>query len=94
VKLCNWCDKVFKPGVSYQIYCSKECRNAATKEKITERHKILRRKKRKEKERRCSGGCGTKLSLYNDDPMCNSCQINLKQVSRKIREIKGFSKND
>ena len=94
MKLCNWCDKHFRPTVSYQIYCSTECRNSATKEKIAERHKVLRRKKRKEKERLCSGGCGTKLSLYNDESMCNSCQINLKQVTKKIREIKGYLKND
>lgn len=94
MKLCNWCDKHFRPTVSYQIYCSTQCRNDATKEKIAERHKILRRKKRKEKDRLCSGGCGTKLSLYNDETMCNSCQINLKQVTKKIREIKGYFKND
>ena len=94
MKLCSWCDKHFKPTVSYQIYCSIECRNSATKEKIAKRHKVLRRKKRKERDRFCSGGCGTKLSLYNDDTMCNGCQINLKQVTKKMREIKGYFKND
>jgi len=90
VKLCSWCDKTFTPAVSYQIYCSSECREQATKEKIVDRHKILRRKKRKDKIRMCSGGCGTKLSVYNDETLCNVCSINNKQVIKKIKEIKGL----
>lgn len=88
MKQCSWCDKLFKPTVSYQIYCSTECRDESTKQKIVERHKVLRRRKRKEKIRFCAGGCGTKLSLYNDDKMCNACSINSKQVNKKIKEIK------
>jgi hypothetical protein len=90
VKLCSWCDKTFTPAVSYQIYCSSECREQATKEKIIDRHKVLRRKKRKDKIRMCSGGCGTKLSVYNDETLCNVCSINNKQVIKKIKEIKGL----
>jgi hypothetical protein len=90
VKLCSWCDNSFKPTVSYQIYCSTECRENSTKEKIVERHKILRRQKRKNKTRLCAGGCNTKLSIYNDDTMCNTCSINSKQVDKKIKEIKAM----
>lgn len=90
MKLCNWCDNSFTPTVSYQIYCSADCRNFATKEKITDRHKILRRKKRQNKVRMCSGGCGVQLSMYNDDSLCNSCSINNKQVVKKIKEIRGL----
>ena len=90
MKQCNWCDKAFRPSVSYQIYCSTECRDESTKEKIAERHKILRRKKRKDKTRFCASGCGTKLSLYNEDKVCNTCAINSKQVNKKIKEIKDF----
>lgn len=88
MKSCNWCENSFKPTVSYQIYCSTECRDAATKEKIVERHRVLRRQKRKSKIRFCAGNCGTKLSIYNDDIMCNSCSINSKQVDKKIKEIR------
>jgi hypothetical protein len=76
--------------VSYQIYCSAECREQATKEKIIDRHKVLRRKKRLNKTRMCSGGCGTKLSIYNDDTLCNVCSVNNKQVVKKIKEIRGL----
>jgi hypothetical protein len=88
VKLCSWCENNFKPTVSYQIYCSAQCRDEATKEKILERHRVLRRQKRKDKVRMCAGGCGIKLSIYNDDSMCNSCSINSKQVDKKIKEIR------
>jgi hypothetical protein len=38
VKLCSRfdCDIYFLPKVSYQVYCSEECRTFATKEKIAE----------------------------------------------------------
>jgi hypothetical protein len=88
VKICNWCNKSFSPTVSYQIYCSSECRTDATKEKINERHRVLKRKKRKEKPRYCISGCGVKLSIYNDDKYCNNCLIDNKQVDKKIKEIR------
>lgn len=98
MRLCNWCDNQFVPKVSYQIYCSIDCRDKATKEKIIDRHKILRRKKRRDKVRLCQGGCGTKLSIYNDDTMCNSCSVNNKQVSKAMKELKGimhdYERND
>lgn len=90
MKLCSWCDNTFTPAVSYQIYCSSECRDKATKEKIVDRHKVLRRKKRKNKVRMCSGDCGTQLSVYNDENLCDVCSINNKQVIKKIKEIKGL----
>lgn len=88
MKLCSWCDNQFKPTVSYQIYCTTKCRDEATREKIVERHKALRRQKRKKKLRLCAGGCGIKLSIYNDDTMCNTCSVNQKQVDKKIKEIR------
>lgn len=94
MKLCKWCDTYFDPNVSYQIYCSVECRNEATKEKIIERHKILRRQKRKDKVRYCSGDCGTVLSVYNDSKYCDHCLIDFKLVDKKIREIKNMMGKD
>lgn len=88
MKQCEWCDKPFKSNVSYQIYCSVECRKLATKEKIVERHKILRRKKRKSKQRLCAGGCGVTLSVYNDENLCDACHISQKVWNKKIKEIK------
>ena len=42
IKLCDWCGKDFEPNVSYQIYCSKECREGSTKEKVSERYLATR----------------------------------------------------
>lgn len=38
----------------------------------------------------CAGKCGTRLSIYNNHTLCNSCNINKKEVNRKIKEIKVF----
>jgi uncharacterized protein YmfQ (DUF2313 family) len=90
VKSCERCDKKFKPRVSYQIYCSNGCRDEATKEKIAERYLITRRQKRIGKNRKCLGGCGVKLSIYNDDGFCSNCNVSKKAVDKMLKEIKGY----
>jgi hypothetical protein len=82
VKLCERCDKRFQPKVTYQIYCSPECRDSATKDKIAERYNVSRRQKRIGKVRRCLGGCGVQLSIYNDSGFCSNCNVSQK-ASRK-----------
>jgi len=88
VKSCDWCNKHFAPSVSYQIYCSVNCRDEATKEKIAERHKFLKIKNRRNKTRVCSGGCGSVLSVYNEENLCTSCSVNIKELNLKLKEIK------
>lgn len=90
MKQCSWCNDYFTANVSYQIYCSSSCREEATKEKIVERHKELRRKKRNSKERMCANKCGTKLSIYNDYTLCDNCYIDKKEVNKRIKEIRMF----
>jgi hypothetical protein len=90
MKTCSWCAYDFLPAVSYQIYCSPQCRESATKEKINERYNINRRKNRKDKKRQCAGGCGTLLSIYNDKNFCTSCMVNNKKVDKMLKELKGF----
>ena len=92
MKLCNnfECENYFTPKVSYQIYCSNECRDQATKSKIAERYQITRRQKRKNKERKCLGGCGVKLSIYNDSGFCSNCNVSKKAVDKMLREVKGY----
>ena len=91
MKQCSWCSNRFAPNVSYQIYCSAGCRKEATKEKIIEKHKENKRKKNSQKNRLCaSANCNTKLSVYNDHTLCNSCYVDKKQVNKKIREIRVF----
>ena len=90
MKLCSRCDNNFTPKVSYQIYCSESCRDEATKEKIAERYQVMRRQKRIGKIRKCLGGCGIDLSIYNDVGFCSNCNISAKQVAKMIKELKGF----
>lgn len=88
MKTCQWCDTSFEPKVGYQIYCSSECREEATKEKISQRYLIARRNKMMGKKRYCKS-CGSPLSAYNDEPICQSCNVNPSEVSKALREIKG-----
>ena len=88
MKHCQWCDNSFEPAVSYQIYCSSECRSEATKQKILERYQISKRKNRKPK---LCKSCGSKLSIYNDEQLCNSCFVNPSDLSKALRKIKGIA---
>lgn len=89
-KPCDWCDSVFETSISYQIYCSAECRTAATKEKISARYQITRRNRLQKKTRACKS-CGSSLSAYNDSQLCNACNINPKEVAKILKEIKGMA---
>jgi hypothetical protein len=90
MKACAWCAVEFDPSVSYQIYCSVQCRESATKEKITERYQASRKKNRSSKPKKCAGDCGALLSIYNDKGFCNSCMINNKKVDKTLKELKRF----
>jgi len=87
-KCCEWCNAQFSASVSYQIYCSVDCRNAATKEKIAERYAVTRRRKRLTKPKFCKS-CSQQLSIYNDEVLCQSCTVNPSEVSKALKEIKG-----
>ncbi len=90
MKICDWCSNEFQPNVSYQIYCSQECRELATKEKVNQRYQKKRTERLAKKKRRCAGGCGTLLSMYNTEGFCNSCMINKNKVSKTLKELKGI----
>lgn len=90
MKICDWCSNEFQPNVNYQIYCSVECRERATKEKVNERYQMKRRQKLAKKERRCGGGCGTILSIYNSAGFCQNCMINQRKVDKALKELKGI----
>lgn len=89
-KHCQWCDTSFETTISYQIYCSTGCREEATKEKIADRYLIARRSKRMGQMRNCKA-CGSRLSAYNDEPICNNCLINPSDVAKALKEIKGVA---
>ena len=90
MKTCQWCDAAFEPRVSYQIYCSEQCREQATKEKINQRYIISRRNKMMAKPKLCKS-CQKPLSVYNDESLCASCIIDPKEVLRMLREMKGLA---
>lgn len=90
MKICDWCSSEFQPNVSYQIYCSAECRQIATKEKIGERYQSRRRRKLSKKPRLCSGGCGIFLSIYNTASFCQNCMTNSRKVDKALKELRGI----
>lgn len=90
MKTCQWCSEAFEPNVKYQIYCTPECREEATKEKIAERYAITRRNKLINKDRRCKA-CNGRLSAYNDENLCQSCLVNPSEVAKALRDIKGIA---
>jgi hypothetical protein len=87
---CAVCDQEFNPNSTKQIYCSTECRQQASKQKITERYEKEKVRKRIGKTRRCAGGCGTVLSIYNDTGMCDNCLEHKKRVGSFMRELKNY----
>ena len=91
-KHCQWCDQQFHTKISYQIYCSPECREHATREKISERYFSVKVKKRKGKARGCKA-CGISLSIYNDEQLCQVCLINPSEVKKALGEIKKLGKD-
>lgn len=94
MRQCEKCDTRFEPKVTYQIYCSQECRDIATKEKINERYKVTRRQKRIGKIRKCLGGCGVQLSIYNDTGFCSNCNVSKKAVDKMLKTVKGYFEYD
>lgn len=88
-KHCNWCDHQFETKLSYQIYCSAECREQATKEKIAEKYLKNKIKKRIGKSRPCKN-CGKQLSIYTEETVCQSCEIIPDEVKDALKEIRGI----
>lgn len=89
MKHCQWCDNQFTTDIAHQVYCSAECREEATKEKIAERYEIIRRRRMFGKKRYCKS-CSSLLSSYNDDSLCGSCYINPDEVMQELKVIKRF----
>lgn len=90
MKACQWCLEVFESKVDYQIYCGKECREAATKEKVKERVRLSAIKRRYKKKRYCANGCGTKLNAHNESKICRRCVVDEKLVNKAVNNLKDF----
>ena len=89
-KFCKSCDKQFQTNNKNQIYCSADCRSLATKEKILQRYKVSKVKSRTSKNRKCAGGCGITISIYNDIGFCNSCMMSKRKLDQTLKDIKGY----
>jgi predicted nucleic acid-binding Zn ribbon protein len=90
MKDCVWCGTAFEPTTTYQVYCSVDCRKAATKQKIKDRSRAALIKRRAKKPRMCVNGCGTQLSVYNDGKYCNRCGLNNKMVDKALKNIESL----
>jgi hypothetical protein len=90
MKTCDWCSNNFVPNVSYQIYCSPECRKSSTKEKINERYRNKKRQSLIGKKRYCANKCGTILSIYNSKKVCGTCIINNNELEKALKQLKGI----
>lgn len=60
------------------------------KEKIAKRYQEKRRHNPNRKLRTCKK-CDKKLSIYNDDPLCQECLVNPKEVLDALKNIKGLA---
>lgn len=90
MKTCDWCGNNFEPNVNYQIYCSPECRQLSTKEKVSERYKNKKKQSLVGKKRYCFSGCGTRLSIYNSKKYCNPCLNNRDSLDKALKQLKGI----
>lgn len=89
-KHCEWCDHSFKTNAAHQIYCSVECREAATKDKIAKNYFAKQVKKRFANPKPCKS-CGKPLSAYNTNQICFGCITNPTEVAKALKEMKGIA---
>ena len=55
-----------------------------------QRYKVSKVKVRATKSRKCAGGCGIEISIYNDIGFCNSCMMSKRKLDQTLKDIKGF----
>jgi hypothetical protein len=68
------CQMLFEPQVHNAIYCSVDCRKVVTNKNVLERY-YEKKERRSDKKRVCkTQGCGTILSMYNDESICEPCK--------------------
>jgi len=87
MKTCVWCMNEFQPKVSYQVYCDAECRTLATRHNARNKRISARIERNRRNPRRCAGGCGTIISIYNDQTFCLSCGVDEKKVAAAIERL-------
>lgn len=55
-----------------------------------QRYKVSKASSRVGKNRKCAGGCGTYISIYNDVGFCNVCMVSKRKLDQALKEIKDF----
>ncbi len=78
-RTCEWCGLPFTALTANQIYCEATCTRKASNKKIIENYHAA--KNRMSQVRKCDE-CGSKLSKYNDEDICNLCQQGKKELGR------------
>ena len=76
------CAKDFTPKTHNQKYCSDECCRIATNRRIME--KYYEKKAIKNGAPRVCKTCKTKLSRYNQNNICSTCEKNISYEGKKI----------
>lgn len=74
------CAKVFTAKTHNQKYCSDECCRVATNRRIMEKY-YEKKEIRSGKLRKCAK-CKTKLSRYNQNDVCSTCEKNINLTNK------------
>lgn len=81
------CGLEFEAKTHNQKYCSDECCRRATNARLMEQY-YERKARRKGHIRVCANGCGTVLSRYNDDKICQACSVaKWKEENLNLKEM-------
>ena len=90
-KICarEECSTSFHPLAHNQKYCSVECRNIISDEKIKRRYYRLKQE-RPVPGRKCKE-CGIEISRYNKLTVCSSCEyklinIGIEDILKRLNE--------
>ena len=85
------CSKEFEPKTHNQKYCTDECCRIATNKRIME--KYYEKKAIRNGALRLCKKCKQKLSRYNENPVCVSCErkINLDNKKKLLRMLDEIS---
>lgn len=87
ISYCRWCDKKYVQSSKHQVYCCLECRQNSTRQKVLERQKKQKLKRRMAKKRLCSN-CECEISIYNESTVCNTCMIDQKRVDKFLKDMR------
>jgi hypothetical protein len=84
------CSKSFEPHRHNQKYCCSECCKEATNKKIRTKYSETKKRLQGEKRICINKNCGTLLSRYTEDNVCNKCIA--KEKSDQLNKIRNIFK--